>query len=66
MISPFKVLMISHLRRSRTYARSLIMAKNLVKRGHQVTLLSTAEERKTGMSVDTEDGVRMVESPDIF
>ncbi|GAP18009.1 hypothetical protein ADN01_14315 [Levilinea saccharolytica] len=66
MISPFKVLMISHLRRSRTYARSLIMAKNLVKRGHKVTLLSTAEERKTGMSVDSEDGVRMIESPDLF
>jgi glycosyltransferase involved in cell wall biosynthesis len=60
--------MINHHRRSKVNCvnRSLAMARYLVQRGHQVTLLTTADHRKVGVVEDWEDGVHIVEIPDLL
>jgi len=60
--------MINHHRRSKVNCvnRSLAMARYLVRRGHQVTLLTTANHRKTGIVESHEDGVHIVEIPDLL
>jgi glycosyltransferase involved in cell wall biosynthesis len=42
------------------------MAKQLVQRGHEVTLLVVADRRKAGIVASEWDGVRVVETPDLL
>jgi glycosyltransferase involved in cell wall biosynthesis len=60
------VLMITHHRRYRLQGRSLIMAKQLVKRGHKVSLVVTANTRRFGITQSQSDGVRVIETPDLL
>jgi len=60
------ILMISHHRRFKVFARSHAMGKRLVQRGHAVTLVCTADRRKTGIVESNWDGVRVIESPDLL
>jgi len=60
------ILMISHFPLSMAYARPHCMGKYLVKKGHRVTLLVTAEQRKRGIKKYTSEGVQIIESPDLL
>lgn len=62
-----RVLMISHHRRSKVNLanRSLAMARHLARRGHSVTLLTTADSRKVGLVEREEDEVNIIEIPDL-
>lgn len=60
------ILMITHHRRYRTAGRSQVIARHLVERGHQVTLMVTSNERRFGVVESEWNGVRMVEAPDLL
>lgn len=64
--SPLRVLMITHHRRMKAYARPHAMARHLVNRGHKVTLIVTADRRKSGVVESQWDSVRIVETPDLL
>jgi len=68
MNRPLNVLMINHHRRSKVNCvnRSLAMARYLARRGHQVTLLTTADHRKARIVESHEDGVHIAEIPDLL
>ena len=66
MTDRLNILMISHHRRFRVYARSHAMGKELVRRGHKVTLVVVADRRKAGIVASDWDGVRVVETPDLL
>ena len=60
------ILMIMSHPRFKIHSRGYAMAKHLVDRGHDVTLIVTAERRRLGI-VETEwDGVWTVETPDLL
>jgi len=60
------ILMVTHHRRFKSRPRSFAMAKALVKRGHQVSLMVIANERKFGVSESEQDGVHVIETPDLL
>ena len=60
------VLMISHSRRFKIHPRAYPMAKHLVERGHDVTLMVIADRRRVGVVEADWDGVRIVETPDLL
>jgi glycosyltransferase involved in cell wall biosynthesis len=60
------ILMISHHRRHKAYARPHAMATHLVERGHRVTLMVISENRRVGFAEDKWDGVRIIETPDLL
>ena len=64
--SKLSILMICHHRRHKVFARSCAMAKQLVQRGHKVTLLLIAENRRIGIVESQLDGVRIIETPDLL
>ncbi len=66
MADPLNILMVTHHRRYRTTGRSQIIARHLVERGHKVTLMVTADERKFGTVESQWDGVRIIEAPDLL
>lgn len=66
MRDPLKILMIVHHRRKRLRSRSLIMAQKMVARGHKVTLMATADTRIAGITETQQDGLRIVEIPDLL
>lgn len=43
-----------------------MIAKHLVERGHKVTLLVTADEKRFGIAESDWDGVKVIESPDLL
>jgi glycosyltransferase involved in cell wall biosynthesis len=49
-----------------TYWRAFHWARMLVRRGHEVTLLATSLRSKFFFSEKQQDGVRVVETPDLF
>lgn len=63
---PLRILMTCHHRRHKAFARSHAMAKQLVQRGHSVTLVVIAERRRLGMTSSDWDGVRTIETPDLL
>ena len=63
---PLNILMITHQRRHKAFARSHAMAAQLVRRGHQVSLMVIAEERRLGIVEDLWEGVRIMETPDLL
>jgi glycosyltransferase involved in cell wall biosynthesis len=60
------ILMISHHRRYRITTRQHPIAKNLVDRGHQVTMMVTANTRRVGIEESEWDGFKVVEVPDLL
>ncbi len=60
------ILMITHHRRHKAFGRSFAMAKNLVLRGHKVTLLVISEQRRLGIEETRWDGIRVIETPDML
>ncbi|MFZ5919718.1 MAG: glycosyltransferase family 4 protein [Chloroflexota bacterium] len=66
MKDPLNILMITHHRRYRTSGRSQVIGRHLVARGHKVTLMVTADERKFGTVESEWDGVRVIEAPDLL
>lgn len=66
MAEPLHILMITHHRRFKARARAHAMAKHLVQRGHNVSLMVIADHRKFSL-VETEwDGVHVIETPDLL
>ncbi len=49
-----------------TYWRALNFGRNLVKRGNDVTLLAMSRDRRVHFRVRDENGLRVVESPDLL
>jgi len=49
-----------------TYWRALPLGQELVNRGHAVTLLVTSRDRRVGFKTRTDDGVTVVETPDLL
>lgn len=49
-----------------TYWRALYLGRELVQRGHSVTLVTTAKESRFHLSVRSVAGVTQVETPDLF
>lgn len=64
--SSLNVLMIAHHRRLKIGGRSLPMAKALVARGHQVTLMAISNNRRFGTVESVDSGIRIVETPDLL
>ena len=61
-----RILMITHHRRHRLGGRSLVMARHLAQRGHRVTIVATADYRRSGVVTSLVDGVRIIEAPDLL
>jgi glycosyltransferase involved in cell wall biosynthesis len=66
MHNGLNILMLSHHRRSRAFARPHAMAKHLVQIGFQVTLVLTSNYGKKGITESLWDGVHIVETPDLL
>lgn len=66
MEKSLNILMISHHRRYRIITRTHTFAKELVKRGHRVTVLLTANTRRIGITESYWDGFRVIEAPDLL
>lgn len=49
-----------------TYWRALYLGQELVRRGHSVTLLATAQESRWQLTLRQVEGVTLVETPDLF
>ena len=60
------LLYVTHHRRPKTRARSAPWAAELVRRGHEVTLICIAPRERWRLKESVEEGVRYVESPDLF
>jgi glycosyltransferase involved in cell wall biosynthesis len=61
-----RILMIVHHRRWRAAYRSRVIAGELARRGHQITLIVTADKERWRFRDTIEaDGVRIVDSPDL-
>jgi glycosyltransferase involved in cell wall biosynthesis len=60
------VLMIVHHRKYRNTTRAQVIARHLVQRGHNITLLVTADHRRFGIVQSEWDGVRVIEAPDLL
>ena len=66
MTDPLRILMITHHRRYRTAGRSQVIARHLVERGHEVTLMATADQRRFGVVESDWAGIRVIEAPDLL
>lgn len=60
------ILMIMSHPRFKVHARGYAMAKHLVDRGHEVTLVVTSDRRRLGIVEANWDGVLAVETPDLL
>ncbi|WP_345106326.1 glycosyltransferase family 4 protein [Candidatus Villigracilis vicinus] len=60
------ILMVTHHRRFKSRPRSHAMAKHLVQRGHKVTLIVIADQRRFGIVNSEWDGVQVIETPDLL
>jgi glycosyltransferase involved in cell wall biosynthesis len=61
-----KVLMLAHHRRLKIGGRSYPIAKALVRKGHQVTLLVISNRRRFGTIESEDQGIRIIETPDLL
>lgn len=59
------LILISNREGKGTYWRSAVFARELVKLGYSVTIMTVSPSRKYGFSEKTVDGVTIVESPDL-
>jgi glycosyltransferase involved in cell wall biosynthesis len=49
-----------------TYWRAFHLGRQLARRGHAVTLLSTSRKRRIGLTIRQAEGMTLIESPDLF
>lgn len=61
-----RILMITHHRLWRAAYRSRVMAAGLARRGHDVTLMVVSDTNRFRFEDEMSDGVRIVQSPDLF
>lgn len=62
-----KLLFLNHNVRGRgTYVRAYHLARELVRRGHEVTLVTTSERDRMRIREEDSEGVRVVEVPDLW
>lgn len=66
MTRPLNLFMITHHRRYRTRGRSLLIARQMAKRGHQTTLMVTANQARWKKIITREPGLTIVEMPDLL
>ncbi|HZK67403.1 MAG TPA: glycosyltransferase family 4 protein [Chloroflexota bacterium] len=58
--------MMTHHRRVKAQLRSFAVARHLVERGHQVSLIVTSDDRRGRVVRGEQHGVQVVESPDLL
>ena len=58
--------LVSNLTNQGTYWRAFHLGRQLVKAGHELTLVATSHELRKGLRESEVDGVRLVEAPDLF
>ena len=63
MPEPLRILMITHHRQFKTIGRPLVMARYLARRGHTITLISTADHNRARTTITQEGNVRNCRSP---
>lgn len=61
-----KILFVTHHRRSKIFARPGAWAKELARRGHDVTLLCISDTERFRNREMLADGVRIIETPDLL
>ena len=61
-----RVLMVTHHRFNKSFARPGPIAEYLARRGHQVTLITTADSNRARWKENLLKGVRVVEAPDML
>ncbi len=61
-----RILFLTHHRRFKTFARSTPLARELARKGHEVTLVCISEKNRLRFHTYSEDGVRYVETPDLL
>ncbi len=66
MTRSLNILMIVHWVRSKIWPRPHAMAKNLVQRGHRATIMAISDRRRLGVVESEQDGVRIIETPDLL
>lgn len=60
------LLFVTHHRRFKTVARSAPLARQLARRGHQVTVVCIADNARWSFRESVEHGVRYLETPDLL
>jgi glycosyltransferase involved in cell wall biosynthesis len=60
------ILFICHHSRNKVFPRTYSMARALVQRGHRATILAIAERSRWGIKESRWDGIRFIETPDLF
>lgn len=66
MARPMRILFLTHHRRFKTFARSTPFARELVRLGHDVTLVCIADTGRLRFRSYSQDGVTYVETPDLL
>lgn len=63
-----QILYLNHnvARKGGTFYRAYQSARQLVRRGHEVTLLTISEQRRWGFAYEQRDGVQIVHTPDML
>ncbi len=62
-----RLLFLNHNVRGRgTYVRAFQLGRELVRAGHEVTLVTTSERARWAVREEASDGVRVVEMPDLW
>lgn len=61
-----KLLYITHHTRTRSFSRIGNLASQIIKRGHEVTLLCISDAARLGMQEHFIDGIRYIEMPDLL
>ena len=63
---PLSILMVTHHRKFKMYNRPFPMSEYLAKRGHDVTLLVTADTNRMSIQTEVINNVTIVEIPDLL
>jgi glycosyltransferase involved in cell wall biosynthesis len=66
MKNSLNVLMLTHKHKFGSFARSHAMARQLVQRGHHVSIMLISPNRRFGFKEYDWDGVHLIESPDLL
>ena len=66
MADRLNILMITHKTRAGIVPRSMVMASNLVERGHHAMIIAISRQKRFGIEEYYLDGVRIVETPDML
>jgi glycosyltransferase involved in cell wall biosynthesis len=66
MQNKLNILMITHHRSHKIFARSYAIAHALAQRDHKVTLITISDQSRWGINSTNWDGVRVVETPDLL